>query len=566
MAPASTQPTRSAQGNRRGTMRRGAVVTYALGAAGDRDSHEARTRTGIATKLAELKGFEFAGEYDRGTRYGGSVVFRAKRRAGGHRSGGGARHPRRGRSVRRRGPSCLRGDKGDHASAVRRAGARSRGLGPGVPASGGRRGARRIRAFEPEDALRAGASLLERGPVRVKRATGIGGRGQYVVKGTDDLAEVLGAIDADELSTSGVVIEENLDEVTTYSVGQVRVGRSRRHLLRHAAADDATTGAQKSTAAPTCSSCEATSTRCCASRWRNPSGSRSRRPASTTPLPTRASPGSSLRGAITTWCRGSMRADGSARGVLEQSWRIGGASGAEIGALEAFRADPGAEGGARRFRRGLRRKPAAARGCGRVLSRRRRACRPAHQIQPGRAPCRRTTNSLTSPSATQHIAGTLVAPRTLIPGVLFVHGWGGSQQQYVARARTLAALGCVCLTFDLRGHVQTLSQHETVSREDNLRDVFAAYDVLAAHPKRRHDANGGRRQQLWRLPCRDPDVVATGASGSRFARRRYTRTRDWELAKRQLKTSRTSTRIDDSPFVPRKAGRCVRAPPSPATC
>jgi hypothetical protein len=28
-------------------------------------------------------------------------------------------------------------------------------------------------------------------------------------------------------------------------------------------------------------------------------------------------------------------------GVLEQSWRIGGASGAEIAALEAFRADPG---------------------------------------------------------------------------------------------------------------------------------------------------------------------------------------------------------------------------------
>jgi hypothetical protein len=28
-------------------------------------------------------------------------------------------------------------------------------------------------------------------------------------------------------------------------------------------------------------------------------------------------------------------------GVLEQSWRIGGASGAEVAALEAFRADPG---------------------------------------------------------------------------------------------------------------------------------------------------------------------------------------------------------------------------------
>ena len=85
------------------------------------------------------------------------------------------------------------------------------------------------------------------------------------------------------------------------------------------------------------------------------------------------------------------------------------------------------------------------------------------------------------PVGDQHIAGTLVSPRTLIPGVLFVHGWGGSQQQYCERARKLAEIGCACLTFDLRGHAQTRSQYETVTREDNLGDVIAAYDVLAAH-------------------------------------------------------------------------------------
>src|SRR5262249_13203503 len=78
----------------------------------------------------------------------------------------------------------------------------------------------------------------------------------------------------------------------------------------------------------------------------------------------------------------------------------------------------------------------------------------------------------------QHIAGTLVTPGTLIPGVLFVHGWGGSQQQYVARAREVAALGCICLTFDLRGHMRTLDLQKTVTREDNLNDILAAYDVL----------------------------------------------------------------------------------------
>ena len=81
-----------------------------------------------------------------------------------------------------------------------------------------------------------------------------------------------------------------------------------------------------------------------------------------------------------------------------------------------------------------------------------------------------------------HIAGTIIAPATTIPGVLCVHGWGGSQQQYLARAREIAALGCVSLTFDLRGHARTDSQQSSVSREDNLQDVLAAYDELAHHP------------------------------------------------------------------------------------
>ena len=36
------------------------------------------------------------------------------------------------------------------------------------------------------------------------------------------------------------------------------------------------------------------------------------------------------------------------------------------------------------------------------------------------------------------------------------------------------------LTFDLRGHAQTQAQYESVSREDSMRDVLAAYDFLAA--------------------------------------------------------------------------------------
>src|SRR5829696_2430900 len=82
----------------------------------------------------------------------------------------------------------------------------------------------------------------------------------------------------------------------------------------------------------------------------------------------------------------------------------------------------------------------------------------------------------------EHIEGTVVAPQTSSPGVLFVHGWGGNQQQYLARARTIAALGCVCIAFDLRGHGGTEEQQETVTREENLNDVIAAYDALAGQP------------------------------------------------------------------------------------
>ncbi|HEX2528007.1 MAG TPA: alpha/beta fold hydrolase [Geminicoccus sp.] len=82
----------------------------------------------------------------------------------------------------------------------------------------------------------------------------------------------------------------------------------------------------------------------------------------------------------------------------------------------------------------------------------------------------------------EHIVGTLVNPATMVPGVLFVHGWGGTQEQYLTRAREIAKLGCVCLTIDLRGHGGSGNRQEAVTREDNLRDVMAAYDKLVEQP------------------------------------------------------------------------------------
>jgi len=91
-------------------------------------------------------------------------------------------------------------------------------------------------------------------------------------------------------------------------------------------------------------------------------------------------------------------------------------------------------------------------------------------------------NRIDIPVDGKRLAGTLVGPETMVPGVLLVHGWDGSQQEYLARAHEIASLGCICLTFDLRGHVRHAADRDSVTREDNLRDLLAAYDMLVGHP------------------------------------------------------------------------------------
>lgn len=91
-------------------------------------------------------------------------------------------------------------------------------------------------------------------------------------------------------------------------------------------------------------------------------------------------------------------------------------------------------------------------------------------------------NTIEIPVDGQHIDGTLVGPDTMVPGVLLVHGWDGSQDQYIARAHEIASLGCICLTIDLRGHVRHHALRDTVNRQQNLHDVLAAYDLLVSHP------------------------------------------------------------------------------------
>jgi len=76
-------------------------------------------------------------------------------------------------------------------------------------------------AFSVHDATQSGTALLRRGPIRLKPVYANAGRGQRVVQNVDELKRAIAEM-AD--ITRGVVLEENLTDVETYSVGWCRVG------------------------------------------------------------------------------------------------------------------------------------------------------------------------------------------------------------------------------------------------------------------------------------------------------------------------------------------------------
>ncbi len=131
------------------------------------------------------------------------------------------------------------------------------------------------------------------------------------------------------------------------------------------------------------------------------------------------------------------------------------------------------------------------------------------------------------------VEATVLVPQRELPGVLFVHGWGGSQEQDLSRAREVAALGCVCLTFDLRGHRANAVRRETVSRAQNLQDLCAAYDWLAG--QRQVDAD-----TMAIVGVSYGGYLAAILSALRPVRWLALRTpalyldRDWDMPKRQL--------------------------------
>lgn len=194
-------------------------------------------------------------------------------------------------------------------------------------------------AFTLEEARRAGTALLRRDKVRVKPANADGGRGQSVVADVQALNAALERLGSDDLARFGVVLEQNLADPVTYSIGRVTVGGCTFSYW----------GTQRTTRTGTGKSAYG-GTRLRARRGGFdavlaqavlPAGAR------------QAIECARLYDALADQCFAGIvasrrnydvvegvDANGHLRtGVLEQSWRIGGASGAEIAALEALRAD-----------------------------------------------------------------------------------------------------------------------------------------------------------------------------------------------------------------------------------
>ena len=77
--------------------------------------------------------------------------------------------------------------------------------------------------FSARDARFAASRMLARGPIRVKQPLEAGGRGQTPVASADELNALLECLPAAEIAACGLVFEENLDYVSTLSVGHISV-------------------------------------------------------------------------------------------------------------------------------------------------------------------------------------------------------------------------------------------------------------------------------------------------------------------------------------------------------
>ena len=300
-------------------------------------AHEQATRTEVARRLAGLKGFGFAGPFEPSKNYPGKVYFVPSDTLVEHEAG----------ALGIENEHDLFGGVVPYAFVTTKAITHPL-VDPGAAAPLGWSSslAKRLEgavlsgfsAFSLDDARRAGVRLLKRGAARLKPVRETGGLGQVVVGDVAALERTLAALDPAEVARDGVVLEENLSEVTTFSVGQVRV------------ADLVATyyGTQRLTPDHSGAAVYGGSDLVIARGGFDVLLALDLPPAARRAIGQAraydtaawsAFPGMILSRRNYDVAQGLDARRQRRSGVLEQSWRMGGASGAEIAALEAFRAD-----------------------------------------------------------------------------------------------------------------------------------------------------------------------------------------------------------------------------------
>ena len=193
--------------------------------------------------------------------------------------------------------------------------------------------------FSPQDAVAAAQALLPQGPVRFKPIHADGARGQMVARTQAAIEEVV-----EQFSTWGrlkdaLVVEESLAEPVTYSVGQIRVAGQ---LLSYCGTQSLTTDNNGSSVY---GGSALTITRGGYENLDNLPLPDDMRQAIACGRDFDALADKYLPGLIASRrnydvVRG-LTHEGSIRfGVLEQSWRAGGATGAELAALEILAREP----------------------------------------------------------------------------------------------------------------------------------------------------------------------------------------------------------------------------------
>lgn len=193
--------------------------------------------------------------------------------------------------------------------------------------------------FSTKDARKAFDLLAPMGSVRLKDPGGVGGGGQWVARDRDNFESRLATFDDQTLATHGLVLELDLNEPRTFSVGQVVVGDLRacyigvQSLTRDNHGHEVYGGSSLLVTRGTMDSL--------LQLGLEPA----MRTAVEQALVYHHAAMDCFTGMFASRCnydviQGRDAAGRERSGVLEQSWRIGGASGAEAAALHAFRDDP----------------------------------------------------------------------------------------------------------------------------------------------------------------------------------------------------------------------------------